>query len=64
MKPMVAGSKKARVAALRQRLASLESGGKAGSVLPFGVAALDAGLPGGGLPLGGLHELSGQGPDS
>ena len=61
---MVAGSKKARLAALRQRLATLESGGKAGSVLPFGVATMDGSLPGGGLPLGGLHELSGQGPDS
>jgi protein ImuA len=60
---MMEGGKKARLVALRQRLVTLESGGKAGSVLPFGVAALDTGLPGGGLPLGGLHELSGEGPD-
>lgn len=31
------------------------------SVLPFGVAAVDARLPGGGLALGALHEIAGGG---
>jgi len=51
------------LAALRQRIRALESGGGAGRVLPFGVAALDAALPGGGLALGALHEVMGAGPD-
>jgi protein ImuA len=46
--------------ALRQRLALL---GRSGSwpVLPFGVPALDAALPGGGLARGALHEILGLG---
>jgi protein ImuA len=32
-------------------------------VLPFGVAAFDGALPGGGLALGALHEILGAGPD-
>ena len=32
-------------------------------VLPFGVAAIDDVLPGGGLALGALHEILGDGPD-
>jgi len=32
-------------------------------VLPFGVAALDRALPGGGLALGALHEIMGAGAD-
>jgi protein ImuA len=32
-------------------------------VLPFGVAALDRALPGGGLALGALHEILGAGAD-
>src|SRR6202041_1872773 len=32
-------------------------------VLPFGVAALDRALPGGGLALGALHEILGAGVD-
>src|ERR1051326_9166425 len=32
-------------------------------VLPFGVAALDAALPGGGLALGAVHEIMGTGGD-
>lgn len=31
------------------------------SVLPFGIAAVDARLPGGGLALGALHEVAGGG---
>lgn len=55
------GSKKAELTALRQAVAALENGGRAGAVLPFGVAAIDAGLPAGGLALGALHELSSAG---
>ena len=52
------------LAALRRRLEALERGGRpAGAVLPFGLAALDAALPQGGLALGALHELAGAGPD-
>jgi len=61
---MAENGKKARLAALRQQLATIESGGKAGSALPFGVAAIDADLPWGGLPLGALHELGGAGPEN
>jgi protein ImuA len=32
-------------------------------VLPFGIAALDQALPGGGLALGATHEVLGAGPD-
>jgi protein ImuA len=31
------------------------------SVLPFGIAAMDSRLPGGGLSLGALHEVAGGG---
>src|ERR1700689_3738640 len=52
---------------LRRRVARIErSSGAAGEavpVLPFGVAAVDRLLPGGGLALGALHEVSGVGPD-
>ncbi|MGH7075799.1 MAG: ImuA family protein [Stellaceae bacterium] len=50
---------------MRQHVARLEQGGRvsAGPVLPFGLAAIDARLPGGGLALGALHEVSGVGPD-
>ena len=34
------------------------------AALPFGVACIDAALPGGGLALGGLHEIAGGGPDA
>jgi len=49
---------------LRARIRRLEGGGRAAApaVLPLGPAALDGRLPGGGLALGGLHEiLPGQG---
>ena len=34
---------------------------RATTVLPFGVAAVDSRLPGGGLPCGALHEVAGGG---
>src|SRR5918911_5268766 len=52
------------LSALRERIRALETAGAAPPrVLPFGVAALDAALPGGGLALGALHEVMGAGPD-
>ena len=47
--------------ALRERVAAIEGGGKAGRALPFGDGRVDACLPGGGLPLGRWHELVGEG---
>lgn len=50
---------------LRRRVGRLESGtggSRHRTVLPFGVAQLDRLLPGGGLPLGALHEITPGGP--
>ena len=48
--------------ALRARIAAIEAHGQAPrGVLPFGVAALDASLPEGGLLRGALHEVAGGG---
>ena len=62
---MAAGVHRDRVLAeLRERVGRLESGtpGAEGrparGVLPFGIAALDGHLPGGGLMLGCLHEVA------
>ncbi len=57
-----------RIEELRRRVARIERGahgqaGEAAPVLPFGVAEIDGRLPGGGLVLGALHEVSGVGPD-
>ncbi len=60
---MLKGEKKSQLSALRQQLARLEGGGEAKSALPFAVAAIDAALPGEGLPLGALHELEGDGSE-
>jgi protein ImuA len=54
--------------ALRERIRVLEAGSSGAAaagrpVLPFGVAAIDAVLPGGGLTAGALHEIMGAGPD-
>lgn len=51
-----------QITALRARIARIESSGRNGhGVLPFGIAALDRKLPGGGLKLGALHEVAGGG---
>ena len=54
----------ARLEALRARVRALESGPGGGpgrrAVLPLGAPGLDAHLPGGGLPLAGLHEIAGE----
>ncbi|MDR3516015.1 MAG: damage-inducible protein [Azospirillaceae bacterium] len=48
--------------ALRSRIRQIESGHRrTASVLPFGIDAIDARLPGGGLSLGALHEVAGGG---
>jgi len=48
--------------ALRDRIRQLEQPARHG-VLPFGVAAIDAALPGGGLACGAMHEILGAGGD-
>ena len=48
--------------ALRDRIRHIEQPARHG-VLPFGVAALDGALPGGGLALGAVHEITGAGGD-
>jgi protein ImuA len=49
---------------LRERVRRIERPAAAvHGVLPFGVAAIDRALPGGGLPRGAVHELLGMGGD-
>jgi protein ImuA len=49
---------------LRERIRRIErSATPAHGVLPFGVAAIDQALPGGGLARGALHEIQGVGGD-
>ena len=48
--------------ALRDRIRHLEQPARHG-VLPFGVAPIDRALPGGGLALGAVHEITGAGGD-
>lgn len=52
-------SSAASLAQLRARIAALEGLGREApaGVLPLGLPAVDAALPGGGVALGGLHEL-------
>ena len=51
-----------RLAAMRAKIAAIETGGRADSgVLPFGDPRIDGCLPGGGLPLGRWHEIVGPG---
>ncbi|QEE43605.1 damage-inducible mutagenesis protein (plasmid) [Rhizobium sp. WL3] len=50
------------LAGLRERILAIEGeGGRKSGVLAFGVPEIDGILPGGGLALGGLHELAGGG---
>jgi len=55
-------SRLASLNALRDRIRRIEAPARHG-VLPFGVAAIDRALPGGGLALGAVHEILGQGGD-
>jgi len=50
------------LATLRERIRQIEQPRSHG-VLPFGIAAIDRALPGGGLALGAVHEILGQGGD-
>src|SRR6185503_12853706 len=52
----------ATLTALRDHIRRLEQPARHG-VLPFGVDAIDAALPGGGLALGAVHEILGAGGD-
>ena len=50
------------LACLRAQIGRLEAGSRPdGAVLPFGIAEMDEHLPGGGLALGALHEVTGGG---
>ncbi|MGJ4859544.1 ImuA family protein [Labrys sp. La1] len=52
----------AAIASLRGQIEQIEgTGRRARSVLPFGIAEVDARLPGGGLARGALHEVAGGG---
>jgi len=54
----------ARLAHLQDRIRRIERpNALRHGVLPFGVAAIDGALPGGGLALGALHEIMGAGAD-
>src|SRR3954467_11409928 len=55
-------SRLASLNALRDRIRRIETPARHG-VLPFGIAAIDRALPGGGLALGTVHEILGQGGD-
>ena len=61
---MGTGAARPDVEALRLGIARLSQARRAGpsGVLPFGVPPLDAGLPGGGLALGTVHEVFAGGP--
>src|SRR3977135_2388766 len=51
------------LAGLRQQIDRLATPTGARHALPFGIEAIDAVLPGGGLALGAVHEISEQGSD-
>ena len=51
-----------RLAAMRAKIAAIESGGRSDAgVMAFGDDSLDGRLAGGGLPLGRWHEITGVG---
>ena len=65
--PAAATPLPARLHDLRARIAGIERAyarAAAAPVLPFGHAAIDRALPGGGLALGALHEAASAGPDT
>lgn len=55
------------LSALRAQVTALEQGGRQHvaeeAVLPFGIEAIDQHLPGGGMSLGAVHEISAAGPE-
>ena len=53
------------ISELQDRIRRLEGGtARNGEVLSFGIAEIDAKLPGGGLACGALHEVAGGGADA
>jgi len=52
------------IAALRATLSRQERGDATEDVLPLGVEAIDSVLPGGGLPMGALHEVAAPAGDA
>jgi protein ImuA len=60
--PDAAPSKALSIAALRRLVAHAQHGDNPAKTFPFGVPAIDAALPGGGLALGAVHEFSDDGP--
>jgi len=48
------------IADLRSRIAAIEGVAARHGAVPFGIAALDRQLPGGGIATGALHEVSGS----
>jgi protein ImuA len=62
---MPLGSRQAVLEELRARVAALEQGGgrRSGAgngTAPLGISAIDGLLPGGGLPIGSVHEIVGE----
>src|SRR5260221_8561406 len=57
-----ASSNGSSLLALRDQIRRIEQPARHG-VLPFGVAAFDRALPGGGLAVGAVHEITGAGGD-
>ena len=57
------GTGRALISELRERVGRIERSAAAYGVLPFGVAAIDRALPGGGLAQGAVHEMLGAGRD-
>src|SRR5579864_7984926 len=50
---------------VRAKIAAIEAGARPDcAALPFGAAAIDGCLPGGGLPLGRWHEIGGAGMEA
>src|SRR5882672_12631777 len=62
MPPVFPRSRTEVVEKLRRLLPRLERGAAGTRVLPFGLPALDAHLPQGGLMAGALHEIAPQAP--
>ena len=60
---MAASGPSALLSVLREQVARIEGygAGPARPVVPFGIPALDGGLPQGGLARGALHEVAGAG---
>jgi protein ImuA len=52
------------LAELRDRIERVSAPARPRTILPFGIATMDAVLPANGLALGAVHELCGGGPDA